>query len=63
MLPPNGAWVTETTGGSTAHATDLGNDVRQTWVAQQQPAAGSDTVRLVLELLWPQLVEILEAVQ
>lgn len=38
----------------------LSDEVSQAWVTQQQPAARSDTIGLVLELLWLHLIEVLE---
>lgn len=40
---------------------DLSDDLRQPGVAHHQPAAGSDAVGLVLELVRLHFVEILEA--
>lgn len=40
----------------------LSNELRQARVAHQQPTSRSDTISLVLELLWLQLAEITEPV-
>lgn len=40
---------------------DLSDDLCQPGVAHHQPAAGSDAVGLVLELVWLHFVEVLEA--
>lgn len=39
---------------------DLGNDLSQPRVAHNQPAARSDAVGLVLELVWLHFIEVLE---
>ena len=39
---------------------DLGNGISEAGIAEQKPTTGRDSVRLVLEFLWPQFVEIVE---
>jgi len=39
----------------------LGNEVGKVWIAQQQPAARRNAVRLVLKLVRPQFIEVVEA--
>lgn len=39
---------------------NLGDDLSQPGVAHNQPAAGSDAVGLVLELMWLHFIEVLE---
>ena len=38
----------------------VGNQIRQHWIAEQKPTSGRDSVRLVLKLFRPELVEVLE---
>ena len=38
----------------------LGDQLSQLWVAEGQPPPGSDSIGLVLEFLWVQVVEVLQ---
>ena len=57
VLPEAGQLIS--LGDPLVAAQGVGDQLAEAGVAVCQPAAGSHTVRLVLELLWEQLIEVL----